>query len=109
MGNKGTGKTTRLLETVMWLKAVIVVSSNTLAQDFRRRYAKDKRYNKVVFVSCTSMKQIQGRFWDIICVDDWRICIDISDDFFGFLEYSLLQPIFTERLDTDQFDIEVLN
>lgn len=108
LGERGVGKTTRLLETVKWLKAAFICASQNRAILLRNVIHNQKGYESVSFIPATSYLALDGNEWDIIVVDEWKDCVAKNIKLLDYLCKSKIQPILTERLDTDNFDIEIL-
>ena len=112
IGRRGSGKTQRLLETVMWLKALVICYSNDAAKYLERKYRGQKCFERVSFISANQADRFcRERDFDIVCVDEWRKCYKnsiVTRYIDTALEYSKIQPVFTERLDTEHFDVEIL-
>lgn len=108
LGNRNSGKTKRLLETVMWLKALIICPSQIHATALRQSCKGSPAFDRVEFISCKNKYHFEGREYDIICIDEWRVCAQKNDLIFRATYQSKIQPVLTERLDTENFDVEVL-
>ena len=109
LGKGGCGKTTRILQTVRWLNALVICYSNDYVRDLKRLCSNEKGFEGVNFVSAKVADTfIRGRFFDIVCVDEWRKCYAKNNYLDACLKVSKIQPVFTERLDTDNFDVEIM-
>lgn len=112
LGERGVGKTTRLLETVKWLKGAFICSTQDRVKELRNIVYGQKGYENVSFIPATNYLFLDDQEWDVIVIDEWKNCVskNIKENIYllDFLYKSKIQPVLTERLDTDNFDIEIM-
>ena len=107
LGGKSSGKTTRLLETVKWLKALIVCSTQQQALVLRKNMFKQKGYENVYAITVSEYSSAYGKQYDIVCFDEYdprNHCVALET----LLSMSKIQPVLTQSLDNEHFDIEII-
>ncbi len=105
---RGTGKTTRILETVKWLKALVICHNKLHVESLKAKTAGDKSYKNVIFISVNEIlnRKMDGHEdFDIVCVDEFNIIEDYVILQLNILKSSKLQPVITTSLD-DYFEVE---
>ena len=103
-----TGKTTRILETVQWLKALVICPNKQYASDLKKQIIGKKAFKNVIFMCMLEI--LNGKLngscdFDIICIDEFDILEDyviLQTDIF---KLSRLQPVITTSLDK-YFEVE---
>lgn len=109
LGKRGSGKTTRLLETIKWLRALLIVQNEQTAKAIRCFVLGKKGYNSVDIISCSAYQLAHGREYDIVCVDERSLCLEKGNDWCDLIYRGKIQAVLTETLDDDHFEIEILD
>lgn len=106
--DRRTGKTTRILETVKWLKALVICPTKVCASKLNLLTLNDRAYKNVVYTTHTeiSMKKFEGyEKFDIVCIDELDFFRYGLIAYSGIFELSKLQPVITISLD-NYFEVE---
>jgi len=108
LGPASSGKTERLLETVMWLNAIVLCPSRSHARDLEYSYGRKPAFSRVKFIPCSLYRNLFGKEFDIVCMDEWRECVRREPACYEIIYRGKIQPVLTERLDVEHFEMELL-
>lgn len=105
--DRRTGKTTRILETVKWLKALVICPTKIYANKLNLLTLNDRAYKNVIYTTHTeiSKKFADYEEFDIVCIDELDLCFYESILSSGILRLSKIQPVITTSLDK-YFEVE---
>lgn len=103
-----TGKTTRILETVKWLKALVICPNKLYVNSLKGQTVGDKGFKNVTFISINEIlgdKMKGHEDFDIVCMDEFNIIEDYQILHSYIFKLSKLQPVIATSLD-NYFEVE---